>query len=164
MEIKDSGTRRSFETGAVRDMADGKGRCDLLPMDVVTEYLKDGFLFSIANYMEDVFHKYPYDQPHKWQHLYDALSSFCVVREWDNYTMLLEVAKQFEGGAKKYGDNNWRKGIPVNVYIDSAVRHYLKWRRGDVDEPHDRAVCWNLLCAVWTHKHINGIGGEVTNE
>ena len=29
--LKDSGTRREFETGAVRDMAEGKGRCDLLP-------------------------------------------------------------------------------------------------------------------------------------
>jgi hypothetical protein len=31
MEVKDSGQRRTFETGAVRDMAEGKGRCDLLP-------------------------------------------------------------------------------------------------------------------------------------
>lgn len=29
--LKDSGNRRQFETGAVRDMAEGKGRCDLLP-------------------------------------------------------------------------------------------------------------------------------------
>ena len=29
--IKDSGNRREFETGAVRDMQEGKGRCDLLP-------------------------------------------------------------------------------------------------------------------------------------
>jgi hypothetical protein len=29
--IKDSGHRREFDTGAVRDMAEGKGRCDLLP-------------------------------------------------------------------------------------------------------------------------------------
>lgn len=29
--LKDSGDRRKFETGAVRDMAEGKGRCDLLP-------------------------------------------------------------------------------------------------------------------------------------
>ena len=29
--IKDSGDRRPFESGAVRDMAEGKGRCDLLP-------------------------------------------------------------------------------------------------------------------------------------
>lgn len=29
--LKDSGNRREFETGAVRDMAEGKGRYDLLP-------------------------------------------------------------------------------------------------------------------------------------
>lgn len=31
MELKDSGDRRAFGTGAVRDMQEGKGRCDLLP-------------------------------------------------------------------------------------------------------------------------------------
>ena len=30
--IKDSGKRRQFETGAVRDIAEGKGRCDLMPL------------------------------------------------------------------------------------------------------------------------------------
>lgn len=30
--IKDSGTRRDFDTGSVRDAAEGKGRMDLLPM------------------------------------------------------------------------------------------------------------------------------------
>ena len=30
--VKDSGYRREFETGSVRDRAEGKGRCDLLPM------------------------------------------------------------------------------------------------------------------------------------
>lgn len=30
-EIKDSGTRREFETGSVRDISEGKGRMDLLP-------------------------------------------------------------------------------------------------------------------------------------
>lgn len=34
-EIQDSGERTQFESGAVRDMHDGKGRCDLLPMCVM---------------------------------------------------------------------------------------------------------------------------------
>ena len=34
-EIKDSGTRREFGTGAVRDMSAGKGRFDLVPWMVV---------------------------------------------------------------------------------------------------------------------------------
>lgn len=29
--LQDSGNRREFDTGAVRDMQEGKGRCDLLP-------------------------------------------------------------------------------------------------------------------------------------
>ena len=35
MEIKDSGNRREFETGAVRDMQQGKGRYDLVPMEAI---------------------------------------------------------------------------------------------------------------------------------
>ena len=40
MEIKDSGNRRRFETGAVRDMAEGKGRMDLLPWAAIMEISK----------------------------------------------------------------------------------------------------------------------------
>ena len=39
--IQDSGTRREFETGAVRDIQEGKGRCDLLPLDMIAEMYKD---------------------------------------------------------------------------------------------------------------------------
>lgn len=35
--IQDSGNRREFETGAVRDMAEGKGRYDLLPWEAIHE-------------------------------------------------------------------------------------------------------------------------------
>ena len=52
-EIKDSGARREFESGAVRDIQEGKGRCDLLPLDVVACIIgpKDGreFIVEIEN-------------------------------------------------------------------------------------------------------------------
>lgn len=38
--IKDSGNRREFETGAVRDMAEGKGRFDLMPWAALMEVSK----------------------------------------------------------------------------------------------------------------------------
>ena len=40
MNIKDSGNRRTFDTGAVRDMAEGKGRMDLLPWEAIIEVSK----------------------------------------------------------------------------------------------------------------------------
>ncbi len=38
--IKDSGNRRTFSTGSVRDMAEGKGRMDLLPWSAIMEISK----------------------------------------------------------------------------------------------------------------------------
>lgn len=40
MEIKDSGERRTFLTGATRDMSEGKGRMDLLPWAAIMEVSK----------------------------------------------------------------------------------------------------------------------------
>jgi hypothetical protein len=43
--IKDSGTRREFETGAVRDMSEGKGRFDILPyygIEAVARLMEQG--------------------------------------------------------------------------------------------------------------------------
>lgn len=138
MEIKDSGARREFETGAVRDIQEGKGRCDLMPIGTVGSVLSNPTLCYISEYQKDG----------KIIHLMNALTSSGVYN--DPYTMMLEVSKHFEAGAKKYGEHNWQKGIPTHCYIDSAVRHYLKYFRGDNDEPHDRAFVWNILCCMWT--------------
>lgn len=40
MEIKDSGERTVFATGAVRDMHEGKGRMDLIPWEAIIEVSK----------------------------------------------------------------------------------------------------------------------------
>ena len=139
--IKDSGERREFTTGAVRDIQEGKGRCDLMPLDVVGNILNNPTFCYV----------YEFTLTGEYHLLQDALTSSGVYH--NAYAMFLEVAKHFEEGAKKYGEHNWQKGIPTHCYIDSAIRHYLKWLRGDKDEPHDRAFVWNILCCIWTCKH-----------
>lgn len=145
--IKDSGERREFTTGAVRDIQEGKGRCDLLPLGVVScLFGGDHILFQIHKFTQDG------DKEHLKSALYatDKDHKF----DWLNMAdMFLDVSKHFEEGAKKYGEYNWQKGIPTHCYIDSAVRHYLKWMRRDEDERHDRAFCWNILCCIWTCIH-----------
>lgn len=147
--IKDSGNRRQFDTGAVRDMQEGKGRCDLMPLEVVVACLRAD-LCGNTEYSDDV---QVLDNIATFQRTGDTRDLIAALDVFPGYncwaTMFLEVAKHFEEGAKKYGENNWQKGIPVNCYIDSAVRHYLKWLRGDKDEPHDRAFVWNLMCCIW---------------
>lgn len=93
--ILDSGDRHEFASGAVRDMPEGKGRCDLLPPAAI-----------------------------------------------------LRLSRHFEAGAKKYGERNWEKGIPIKSFIDSSFRHILRYMNGEIDEDHLVAAAWNLMCAL----------------
>lgn len=93
--ILDSGNRREFESGAVRDMAEGKGDMVSIPWEA-----------------------------------------------------LLRLSVHYENGAKKYDRWNFRKGIPVSSFIDSACRHLAKYQCGCDDEDHLAAAVFNVLGAM----------------
>lgn len=98
--IKDSGERREFETGAVRDMSEGKGLMVVMPASA-----------------------------------------------------LLRLSRHYEHGAKKYGRFNWQKGIPVSSFMDSALRHIMKYLDGWDDEDHLSAAAFNILGAMEMEAH-----------
>lgn len=143
MELKDSGERREFSTGAVRDMAEGKGRFDLAPLLTLGKLAVDDFLEAVGTYTET---------GEIW-FLRDAAEKLILHEFVTPYHAYLELAKHFENGAKKYGEYNWQNGIESKSYIDSAVRHYCKHKAGFDDEPHAVACLWNLVCCMWTIQH-----------
>ena len=147
--IKDSGERREFETGAVRDIQEGKGRCDLLPLDVVSECAESLNYGSPLGAILHLIHLYKNSYLRNAIFIYRAINIFCTNVSWSMSDALLEVSIHYEEGAKKYGENNWQKGIPSHCYLDSGIRHLLKYYRGDTDERHDRACIWNMLGVIW---------------
>jgi hypothetical protein len=139
--ILDSGNRTEFSSGAVRDIQEGKGRCDLLPLGVVRTLT----CFEELNGIE--FFKETGDVGY----LYESLHAFCMQHYEANLAeMVLEVSKHFEEGAKKYGEDNWQKGISISSFMNSAIRHLLKHKSGWDDEPHSRSFVWNVMCAIYT--------------
>jgi hypothetical protein len=100
-EVKDSGKRHQFATGAVRDIQEGKGMPHLLPSHA-----------------------------------------------------LKRLSKHFENGAKKYSPNNWRKGILLSAFLDSAFRHWCDARDCLHDEDHMAALMWNAACFMETAEMI----------
>lgn len=154
--LKDSGERREFGTGAVRavrDMAEGKGRCDLLPLEVVASFFYNDSIGEgdrVIDSLKDFNERGRNDTGY----LYDALVFLCEKGfRGDKADMMLQLSMHFEDGTKKYSPDNWKAGIPVRSYLDSALRHYFKWLRGDDDEPHHRACAWNLMCMIWELDH-----------
>lgn len=139
-KIKDNGQRTQFETGAVREIDETKGRCDLVYNSAWSVIATDAFY----DYMEE------FVRSGDKRNVYSAID-YVVHTAFDhNYdTAYLEVSQHYAEGAKKYSDRNMEKGIPWHSMVDSALRHYTKWRRGDDDEPHARAVIWNLLTLLY---------------
>lgn len=64
------------------------------------------------------------------------------------------LARVYEHGAVKYGDNNWRRGQPCSRYLDSALRHLAKAGSGWDDEDHFAQAMWNIASIIETQKMI----------
>lgn len=103
-EIKDSGERTEFSSGAVRDMHEGKG--DMLSLPAMA---------------------------------------------------LLRLSLHYENGAKKYGRFNYLRGIPLSSFIDSAMRHLVKYIAGWDDEDHLAACAFNILGAMQMEEENPGM-------
>lgn len=67
---------------------------------------------------------------------------------------LKRLAVHFENGAIKYGENNWQKGMPLQQYLNSAIRHLYAYLAGSRDEDHLAAVAWNVFVFQWTEQAI----------
>lgn len=74
---------------------------------------------------------------------------------------LKRIARVYERGAKKNGENNWTLGIPFSSLIDSATRHLNEWRynkltKTEPQEDHLAHAAWNILALM----HFEDMGCE----
>ena len=88
-ELKDSGERKVFETGATRDISEGKGRCDLLPLDTVIYMLDLKQSKSPQKVLGDIN---TFLKTTEIKYLKEAILEFCDHNEWHIITMLLELS------------------------------------------------------------------------
>jgi hypothetical protein len=83
---------------------------------------------------------------------YDLLS-VTAIRRW---------SQLMERGAIKYEDNNWRKGMPLGRFLDSALRHLFQVLENDTSEDHAAAVIFNISSYMETRERIEK--GELPKE
>lgn len=61
---------------------------------------------------------------------------------------LRRLAETYAEGSRKYGDDNWLKGIPANNLLNHAIKHIEQWRGGDTSEDHLAHAAWNLFAIM----------------
>jgi hypothetical protein len=61
---------------------------------------------------------------------------------------LRRLAETCAEGARKYGENNWARGIPSSNVINHALAHIANYLDGDRTEDHLAHAVWNLFVAM----------------
>ena len=185
----DTGNRTEMISGGgLRDICPDNGRCDLLPLDIISDVV------GVANYIpKEVMINYFEITEHQAINkilnfidgyiyrgeatlLLEALLVFipqCYsIRNMTDVNFddvlsetlssaILDLSHRYREGAEKYAERNWEKGLPIKSFIDSGVRHLLKWYRKDTDENHASAFMWNMVGAIWTQKHKPECVGKI---
>jgi hypothetical protein len=75
---------------------------------------------------------------------------------------LKRLAQHYESGANKYGENNWKRGMPLRRFLDSAFRHLIQCLEGKEDEDHAASVIWNICGFIYTKDAI--LRGELSED
>lgn len=67
---------------------------------------------------------------------------------------LKRLAIHYENGANAYGENNWKNGMPLRRFLDSAMRHLQQCLDGKEDEDHAGACLWNVCGFIYIQQAI----------
>lgn len=71
--------------------------------------------------------------------------------------MFVRWAIHLTKGALKYAKRNWMQANGQGEYDrfrESALRHFLQWYKGDIDEDHASAVFFNLNGAEYVKEKL----------
>lgn len=72
--------------------------------------------------------------------------------------VMLELAKLYTLGAKKYDDHNWKKGLSYSRTHSAMMRHFVFWWLGEDIDPdngqhHLDSVIWNAIALRYFELH-----------
>lgn len=73
------------------------------------------------------------------------------------------IAEIMTFGAKKYGANNWRKGMDWSRPYDALQRHLTKWWDGeDIDPESGKSHLWHASCELMflVEYELKGLGRD----
>jgi hypothetical protein len=88
------------------------------------------------------------------------------------YESVEEISKVLSFGAKKYSEENWKKGMSIKKCMSSLLRHAFAYMCGERNDPesglsHIAHIGCNVFFILWYEKHradLYDISTTKTNE
>lgn len=68
---------------------------------------------------------------------------------FSNTDFLKRMSATYGEGAAKYGDDNWRNGMPEKSLFNHCLAHLVQHLEGDTTEDHLAHATWNLITLMW---------------
>lgn len=148
---------------AVRLTKDGKGRMDLIPKEAVDYIIEKVYEFFANDDSEDIYGSkesllrgvFLDNIPERAEAVVEELTSMLYAKnamvstdetgmttfhisDYETFlsafaAMLIDLSKHYENGAKHYGVDNWKRGIPIvsdkegGSFTDSMMRHTMQF-------------------------------------
>lgn len=81
--------------------------------------------------------------------------------------MFVRWAVHLTKGAVKYAKRNWMQAngqAEYDRFRESALRHFLQWYKGDIDEDHASAVFFNLNGAEYVKEKMSTPGQVIESD
>ena len=81
---------------------------------------------------------------------YDLISPHAIKR----------LAETYSEGAIRYGDNNWRKGLPFSNILSHIEAHIVEYKLGNADEDHLAHALWGIAALIeqeTTHPELDDL-------
>lgn len=166
-KLKDTGQRTIFNTGSQKEIVVGRGRYDLIPLQVIAELQKADIYYKGAKTEEEQVKLLPdyinYINKamisENLENKQDLLLSAAnlLIRDILNITVITAVqqlAILYEQGANKYAARDWEKGRPMEVFLNSALRHTYQFLNNETDENHGIQALWNIISCIDTIRRL----------
>lgn len=81
--------------------------------------------------------------------------------------MFFRWAVHLTKGAVKYAKRNWMQAngqAEYERFRESALRHFLQWYKGDIDEDHASAAFFNINGAEYVKEKMNRPGQIIDSD
>lgn len=127
-EIRMEGQPLQYEGGGIRYDKSNKIGFHLIPKEILMKFmLFEPIDLESFKYADENELKLKAAFCMLQERFFDAIYYMMMAEKLTKPQVITELATHYTEGAKRYGVDNWKKGLPAESFKESGLRHFFMW-------------------------------------